>query len=58
VVPPQVIYGILAQESNWNQASRHALAGYEGNPLVANYHGSSAWIKLDRGALAECTSAF
>jgi lysophospholipase L1-like esterase len=41
VVPPQVIYGILAQESNWNQASWHALAGYGGDPLVANYYGSS-----------------
>jgi O-glycosyl hydrolase len=41
VVPPQVMYGILAQESNWNQASWHALAGYGGNPLVANYYGST-----------------
>ncbi|MBV9384756.1 MAG: hypothetical protein JO242_29360, partial [Streptosporangiaceae bacterium] len=41
VVPPQVVYGILAQESNWNQASFHALAGYGGNPLVANYYGST-----------------
>jgi hypothetical protein len=41
VVPPQVIYGILAQESNWNQASWHALAGYGGNPLIANYYGSA-----------------
>ncbi len=40
-VPPQVLYGIFAQESNWNQASWHALAGYGGNPLVANYYGST-----------------
>lgn len=40
-VPPQVLYGILAQESNWNQASWHALAGYGGNPLIANYYGST-----------------
>jgi len=40
-VPPQVMYGIFAQESNWNQASFHALAGYGGNPLIANYYGSS-----------------
>jgi lysophospholipase L1-like esterase len=40
-VVPQVMYGIMAQESNWNQASWHALAGYGGNPLVANYYGSS-----------------
>ena len=41
IVPPQVMYGIFAQESNWNQASFHALAGYGGNPLIANYYGSS-----------------
>jgi O-glycosyl hydrolase len=40
-VPAQVMYGIFAQESNWNQASFHALAGYAGNPLIANYYGSS-----------------
>lgn len=40
VVPPQVMYGILAQESNWNQASWHALAGYGSDPLIANYYGS------------------
>src|SRR5438552_277846 len=35
------MYGILAQESNWNQASFHALAGLGGNPLIANYYGST-----------------
>lgn len=40
-VPPQVLEGILAQESNWDQASFHAPRGGAGNPLVANYYGSS-----------------
>ncbi len=38
-VPPQVLYGIFAQESNWAQASWHALPGLAGNPLIANYYG-------------------
>lgn len=38
-VPPLVMYGILAQESNWEQASWHALPGRAGNPLVADYYG-------------------
>jgi hypothetical protein len=38
-VPPLVMYGILAQESNWDQASWHAAPGRSGNPLVADYYG-------------------
>lgn len=38
-VPPLVMYGILAQESNWDQASWHAVPGRSGNPLVADYYG-------------------
>jgi len=38
-VPPQVLYGIFAQESNWAQASWHALPGIAGDPLIANYYG-------------------
>lgn len=41
-VPPLVMYGILAQESNWSQASWHAIPGRSGNPLVANYYGDDA----------------
>jgi len=40
-VPPQVVRGILAQESNWDQASWHAAIGDGGDPLVADYYGSS-----------------
>jgi lysophospholipase L1-like esterase len=40
-VPPQVMYGIFAQESNWQQASFHAIPGVPGNPLIANYYGDN-----------------
>ncbi|MEV4325292.1 SGNH/GDSL hydrolase family protein [Microbispora rosea] len=39
-VPPLVLYGILAQESNFSQASWHALPGRPANPLIANYYGT------------------
>ncbi|GGN10167.1 hypothetical protein GCM10009721_42710 [Terrabacter tumescens] len=39
-VPVQVLLGVMAQESNFNQASWHALAGVPGNPLIADYYGT------------------
>ncbi|HZP15431.1 MAG TPA: hypothetical protein VFA96_06385, partial [Nocardioides sp.] len=42
LVPREVVDGILATESNWDQASFHALPGVAGNPLVANYYGLSS----------------
>lgn len=41
-VPPQVVEAVLAQESNWAQASWHAAPGTPGNPLVASYYGITA----------------
>jgi GDSL-like Lipase/Acylhydrolase family len=38
-IPVQVLEGVLAQESNFNQASFHALPGVAGNPLIGNYYG-------------------
>ncbi|MFY1625815.1 hypothetical protein ACN268_21850 [Micromonospora sp. WMMD735] len=38
-VPAQVMLGIAAQESNMWQASRNALPGVTGNPLIGNYYG-------------------
>ncbi|MFC0029775.1 hypothetical protein ACFFMM_09600 [Micromonospora chaiyaphumensis] len=38
-VPAQVMLGIVAQESNMWQASRNALPGVTGNPLIGNYYG-------------------
>jgi hypothetical protein len=53
-IPPQVVNGILAQESNWDQASFHAPRGAPGNPLIADYFGIMATggvIDFDR---ADC----
>ncbi|MFF6794487.1 SGNH/GDSL hydrolase family protein [Streptomyces filamentosus] len=38
-VPAQVFLGITAQESNMWQASRSAVPGVTGNPLIGNYYG-------------------
>src|SRR5262249_53406952 len=39
-IPVQVVEGVLAQESNFNQASSHAIPGVPGDPLIANYYGA------------------
>ena len=41
-VPRSVFDAIMAQESNWDQASFHALPGIAGDPLVADYYGNGA----------------
>ncbi|WP_295785963.1 GDSL-type esterase/lipase family protein [uncultured Microbacterium sp.] len=53
-VPIQIMLGILAQESNFWQASRYTVPGVTGNPLVGNYYGTDrgsanadAWWKVD-----------
>ncbi len=38
-VPPQILLGIMAQESNLWQASRAVPEGSAGNPLIGNYYG-------------------
>ncbi|MEV1132170.1 GDSL-type esterase/lipase family protein [Agromyces sp. NPDC049794] len=38
-VPAQVALGIAMQESNLWQASRYAMPGITGNPLIGNYYG-------------------
>ncbi|MEU9888417.1 hypothetical protein [Sphaerisporangium sp. NPDC051011] len=57
-VPPQVMLGILAQESNLWQATGKVLPGETGNPLIGNYYGRVAgtasewtinWAKADCG---------
>ncbi len=40
-IPAQVMLGILAQESNFKQASWHAVAGDSGNPLISDYYGTA-----------------
>lgn len=39
-IPPQVVLGVLMQESNLWQASRYTSPGNTGNPLVGNYYGN------------------
>ncbi|WP_250031841.1 NucA/NucB deoxyribonuclease domain-containing protein [Paractinoplanes maris] len=38
-VPPQILLGIIAQESNMWQAARYALPGVTANPLIGNFYG-------------------
>ncbi|WP_369382696.1 hypothetical protein [Streptomyces sp. cg36] len=38
-VPAQVLLGVTAQESNMWQASRSAVPGVTGNPLIGNFYG-------------------
>ncbi|GAA1965128.1 hypothetical protein GCM10009838_23240 [Catenulispora subtropica] len=53
-VPAQVFLGVLAQESNFNQASWHSLPGLSGNPLIADYYGSAGGISTINYAAADC----
>lgn len=39
-IPPQVVLGILAQESNLWQASRFTAPGNTGNPLIGDFYGT------------------
>lgn len=58
-VPPQIMLGILAQESNFWQASRYTVPGVTGNPLMGDYFGirsagaDEPWWTIDYGA-ADC----
>ncbi|WP_438290876.1 NucA/NucB deoxyribonuclease domain-containing protein [Streptomyces sp. HUAS TT7] len=38
-IPAQIMLGVTAQESNMWQATRSALPGETGNPLIGNYYG-------------------
>jgi hypothetical protein len=42
-VPPQVLLGVLAQESNLWQATRFALPGVTANPLIGNFYGTNMY---------------
>ncbi|MBQ3358876.1 MAG: hypothetical protein IJG47_08260 [Microbacterium sp.] len=58
-VPDQIMLGILAQESNFWQASRFTVPGVSGNPLMGDYYGirsaaeGEPWWTIDYGA-ADC----
>jgi RHS repeat-associated protein len=53
-VPGSVMEAILAQESNWSQASWHALPGLAGDPLIASYYGVVDSINSINYANADC----
>jgi hypothetical protein len=53
-VPAQVVEGILATESNWDQASPHAPRGAAGNPLIANYYGTDPTFTTIDYSQADC----
>ncbi|WP_322756364.1 GDSL-type esterase/lipase family protein [Frankia sp. Cas3] len=40
-IPVQILEGVLAQETNFSQASWHALPGVAGDPIIANYYGTT-----------------
>lgn len=55
-IPPQIVLGVLLQESNLWQASRYTAPGNTGNPLIGEFYGnrgaSSIWA-IDFGE-ADC----
>ena len=54
-VPAQVMLGILAQESNFKQASWHSVPGDGGNPLTGDYYGNADSIHYyPNAAVADC----
>ncbi|GAA2010157.1 RHS repeat-associated core domain-containing protein [Nakamurella flavida] len=53
-VPRVVFEAIMAQESNFNQASWHAPAGNAGDPLIADYYGAAGDIVSMNYAGADC----
>ena len=53
-VPRVVFEAIMAQESNFSQASWHSPAGNSGNPLIADYYGAGGDIVSINYAGADC----
>lgn len=53
-IPPSVAQAIYAQETNWKQASFHALPGLSGNPLVSDYYGAGGGIDSIDYDQADC----
>ncbi|MDQ1428138.1 MAG: hypothetical protein QOK39_1614, partial [Acidimicrobiaceae bacterium] len=53
-IPPQVMEGIFATESNWDQASFHAPRGLPGNPLIANFYGTDSTSSTINLAAVDC----
>jgi len=53
-IPPSVAQAIYAQETNWKQASFHALPGLSGNPSVSDYYGSKGGLDAIDYDKADC----
>lgn len=53
-VPRSVMLAIESQESNFNQASWHALPGLAGDPLIADYYGAGDSISTIDYPDADC----
>jgi RHS repeat-associated protein len=53
-VPRSVMVAIESQESNFNQASWHALPGIAGDPLIADYYGAGDAIDTIDYPNADC----
>ncbi|MFD3498976.1 RHS repeat-associated core domain-containing protein [Streptomyces sp. NPDC058678] len=53
-VPRSVYQAIVAQESNYSQASWHSLPGIPGNPLIADYYGAGGSISTMDYSKADC----
>lgn len=53
-VPRSVFEAVMAQESNWDQASWHAIPGVAGDPIIADYYGSAGTISTINYAKADC----
>ncbi len=53
-VPRSVFEAIMAQESNWSQASWHAPQGVAGDPLIADYYGAGGGIDSIDYADSDC----
>lgn len=54
LVPRSVYEAIMAQESNFSQASWHAPKGMAGEPLIADYYGAAGDIVSINYAGADC----
>jgi hypothetical protein len=53
-VPALLVAGILAQESNFNQASWHSPPGTAGDPLIADYYGDGGSSAAITYSAADC----
>jgi hypothetical protein len=53
-VPPSVIQGTFAQESNWKQASPRSLPGVAGNPNIGDYYGAGGTLNVIDYNDADC----